>query len=389
MAAHPDPGGEARNLHLLAHTDLDGHGDCMHVEVHEGFAYVGHMGGDRVGTSVLDVSDPRAPRLVTQILTPPGTHSHKVQVLGDLLLVNHERNPSEPDAHEWSAGLACYDISRPWRPEQIGFLPMPGAGVHRMTYDVPPYAYMSGSDAGFEFQFLVVADLSDPAAPAEAGRWWLPGMRSGEQRDWPDGHRYKLHHAIVRGDRAYASWWDAGLVILDVTDPRAPALVSRLDFGHQVSRATHTTLPLPGRDLLIVTDEALSRTGTDAVPKDVRIVDISDERHPRVVGLFPVPAGDYAGRGGRFGPHNLHEMRAGSFQSARIVHLTYFSGGLRVYDVSDASHPAEVASYVPAPPPGRPTIQLNDLTVTPDGLIYVTDRTGGGLYILEPEIELR
>ncbi|MDX6416237.1 MAG: hypothetical protein QOG28_857 [Trebonia sp.] len=32
--------------------------------------------------------------------------------------------------------------------------------------------------------------------------------------------------------------------------------------------------------------------------------------------------------------------------------------------------------------------QLNDLTVTPDGTIYVTDRAGSGLYILQPELDL-
>jgi hypothetical protein len=42
----------------------------------------------------------------------------------------------------------------------------------------------------------------------------------------------------------------------------------------------------------------------------------------------------------------------------------------------------EIASYVPAAPEGQPAIQLNDVLVTSDRLVFVTDRVRGGLYIL-------
>jgi hypothetical protein len=386
-------GTEARNLRLLANHRLDGHGDTMHVNVYDGYAYVGHMGDDRVGTSVLDVSDPSRPRLVTQLHTPPGTHSHKVQVVGELLLVNHERNPGEMNdasGTTWSAGLAIYDISRPWKPEQIGFFATPGKGVHRMTFWHPPYAVMSGSDHGFTDQFFIAADLSDPTQPVEVGRWWLPGMFSanGEAPGWPPGRTYKHHHSIVRGQRAYGGWWDAGLVILDISDLTEPKLVTRLDFGADVSGATHTAMPIPDRDLLVVTDECVKAgPGRPDIEKHVRLVDISDEAHPTVISQFPVPAGDYHDRPGRSGPHNLHEMRPGSFSSSRTIHVTYFNAGLRVFDIADPAAPQEIAYFVPPAAPGCSALQFNDVTVTPDGLIYVTDRAGGGLYILEPEIE--
>lgn len=381
---------EARNLRLLAHHDLDGHGDAMHVNVVDGWAYVGHMGGDRIGTSILDVSRPAAPRLVTQLRTPPGTRSHKVQVLGDLLLVNYEHNPAEGDATEWAAGLAVFDVSRPWRPVQVGFLPMTGKGVHRMTYVEPPYAVMSGSERGWTDQFFVIADLSDPSAPVEVGRWWLPGMHAagGESPTWPDGRTYKHHHSVVRGDRAYGGWWDAGLVILDIADVRAPRLVSRLDFGADASRATHTALPVPDRDLLVVTDECLTAgPGRADATTRIRLVDISDETRPELVGMFPLPDGKYHDRPGRSGPHNVHEMRPGSFRSSRTIHATYFNAGLRVFDIADPADPQEIAVFVPPPHAGAAAIQLNDVTVTDDGIIWVTDRAGGGLYVVEPEVE--
>jgi hypothetical protein len=77
-------------------------------------------------------------------------------------------------------------------------------------------------------------------------------------------------------------------------------------------------------------------------------------------------------------------MRPGSFSDPDLVYLTYFGGGLRAYDISDPHNPVEVAYLVPAPPAGRNSIQFNDVTATEDGLVYVTDRHGDGLYIVDP-----
>src|SRR6202048_3442626 len=112
----------ALNMRLVGQNDLNGHGDCMHVNVKDGFAVVAHMGESRIGTSVVDVSDPRRPRVVAQLETPPGTHSHKVQVVGDVLLVNYERSMFEPDAPSWQGGLKVFDISKPAQPQEIAFL---------------------------------------------------------------------------------------------------------------------------------------------------------------------------------------------------------------------------------------------------------------------------
>ena len=384
---------DSLNMRLVGQTDLNGHGDCMHVNVKDGFAYVGHMGESRVGTSVVDVSDPRRPKVVAQLETPVGTHSHKVQVVGDVLLVNYERSMFEPDAPNWQGGLKVFDISTPSQPREIAFLDMPGKGVHRMTYWEPPFAYMSGSDEGFIDQFLVIVDLSDPARPCEVGRWWFPGQNTagGETPTWTPtqahgagggAKRYALHHPLIRGDRAYCGWWDAGLVILDIADKRQPKLVSHLEFGADVSTATHTALPLPGRDVLVVTDEQLAND-CKGMQTRVRVVDIANELHPRVVSEFPVPEGDFCSRGGRFGPHNLHEMRPGSLSDPNTVYVTWFNAGLRVVDVSDPQQPKEVAYFVPDAPPGRSSIQFNDVLVGADGLVYVTDRFKGGLYIVE------
>ena len=86
-----------------------------------------------------------------------------------------------------------------------------------------------------------------------------------------------------------------------------------------------------------------------------------------------------------FGPHNLHEPRPGTLNDPDTVFATYFNAGLRAYDVRDPLRPTEVGHYVPDAPEGQSAIQLNDLLVDPEGLIYATDRQNGGLYVLQWE----
>lgn len=104
---------------------------------------------------------------------------------------------------------------------------------------------------------------------------------------------------------------------------------------------------------------------------------------------MPFHAGpSYAQRPLRFGPHNFHENREGSYRSERLLFATYFNAGVRVYDVADPEAPREVAHWVSEPAEGQPAAQANDLFVDADGLIWVTDRVGGGVFVLEPEPEL-
>ncbi len=371
-------------MRLVGHNDMGGRGDCMHVNVQDGFAYVGHMGQSRLGTTILDVADPRRPEIVAQIDAPDGIHTHKVQVVEEVMLVNHERYGASTQGQ---GGLAAYDVSDPTQPEQIGFLSMPGKGVHRMTWWGGTYAWATGSDDGYVDQFLIVVDVSDPTHPVEAGRWWYPGtwVAGGERFSRPPDRTHRLHHALVAGDRAYLGHRDVGIVILDVSDPSSPRFVSELGFGDE-SRRTHTALPIPGRDILVVTDEATSDGCVDP-HRHVRIVDIANEATPRLISTLPVPQGDFCERGGRFGPHNLHEHRPGTLQNPNRIYVTYFSAGVRVYDISEPANPTEIAYYIPAAPPGRSSIQMNDITVTADGLIWATDRHAGGLYVLEMDAD--
>jgi len=372
---------EAHGLELVGHSDLDGKGDGMQIMRSGDVLYVGHMGDFGVGTSVVDVSDLERPRVLRQIPVPKGTHSHKVQLADGLLLANHEQYPYRVGVPE-SAGLVVYDVRRdPRDPRRIGFLPIEGLGVHRIWWDGGRYAYASARERGFDGRILVVVDLEDPSQPRLASRWWWPGQREGDRERLPEGHDVGAHHVIVRGDRAYGGYFDAGVVVYDVRDDGSLRLIGSLSWAAGGHPHTHTALPLGERKLLVVTDEAIE-PNCEGAPKRVHLVDISDERRPRELARFPVPEGDYCARGLRFGPHNVHENRRGTFQSDRIVFVTYFNGGLRVYDTGDPEDVREIACYVPEAPAGQAAIQFNDVLVDAEENIFVTDRVRGGLYIL-------
>jgi hypothetical protein len=63
--------------------------------------------------------------------------------------------------------------------------------------------------------------------------------------------------------------------------------------------------------------------------------------------------------------------------------VTYYNAGLRVFDIRNQYRPEEVGYFIPPAPEGQKAPMFNDLYVDIDGLIYVTDRIKGGLYVLE------
>jgi hypothetical protein len=215
-------------------------------------------------------------------------------------------------------------------------------------------------------------------------------IAAGETPSWGADRKYGLHHAIVQGDIAYGAWRDAGLVIMDVADRTSPKLITRRNWSPPFGGGTHNALPLPGRNLLIVLDEAVLDHQEDGL-KLIWIFDIRDVTNPVSIATFPTPAdADYIGMGGHFGPHNLHENRPGSFVSQDLIFTTYQNAGVRVFDIRNAYQPREVAALVPAAPtrivdprPDRArVIQSCDIFVDAQGLAYVTDYNAG-LSIIE------
>jgi hypothetical protein len=371
---------ESWNMRLLGHSDLAGHGDGSRIDKKGSFLYVAHM--KSMAVTILNVEDPANPRVVNQIAKAPGVHSHKVQIAGDLMLTNHERAPWETG--DYRPGIQVYDVSRPDSPKEISFFPTCEKGVHRFWFADGRYAHLPTSAEGFSNRIYRIVDVQNPTRVQETGQWWLPGLwaAGGETPTWDPKKSVWCHGIIAAGDRAYVAYEDEGFAILDISSVSSPRLISRLDLMPPFRGHTHTVLPLPRRKLLIVAEEAVRNRCEDAY-KMVWIVDVRDETRPVPIAAFPIPEGDFCARGGRFGPHNIHENRPGSKDDDLLIYLCYFNAGIRIVDISNPFRPEEVGFFIPPRPRGQQAIQINDVYVDGDGLIYITDRIGGGLYILE------
>ncbi len=402
----------ARNMRIIGHSDQGGRADGIQVMVSGGFAYVGHVFSG--GFSIIDVRDPRAPVFVRHVPQPPGTWSQHLQTHGDLLLVNNmkdmlrdETMKSAGDYYKgaigdkvdlagqgsaWSSGLRVYNIADRGNPIEIGFLALPGLGVHRTWWDGGRWAYVSALPPGFSDDILIIVDLADPTRPRPVSEFWLPGMKkdAGEAADWDPKYRYALHHAIVKGDLACGAWRDGGITTLDVSDRTHPKLLAHVNTAPPFNGGTHNTLPLPGRGLMVVVEEAVFDSQLDG-PKHTWIYDIREPSKPISIATMPIPGEeDYVRKGGQFGPHNIHENRVEGFQSETLVFVTYQNAGVRVYDLTNPFRPEEVACLVPPAPavmmdyrPDRPkVVDTTDVYVDHSGLVYLTDMNAG-LFVVE------
>src|SRR4029077_12899717 len=107
--------------------------------------------------------------------------------------------------------------------------------------------------------------------------------------------------------------------------------------------------------------------------KYVWVFDVREKHNPISIATFPVPSEqDYCAAGGKFGPHNLHENRQGSFQSSEIIFVTYQNAGLRVFSIANPFRPEEIAAFMPSPAP-QPPLASADVFVDQRGLVYLTD----------------
>jgi hypothetical protein len=415
----------ARNLRRLGHLDMPGGGQ---VVVEDGYAYVGHM-KPPYGTSIVDVRDPARPRIVATIKLPTDdSHTHKVRVVGDVMVVNVEQNdrhairrglklneaearltgelgrpPSEAElAHALNApesllpkirhvlahgyrdgGFKVYDVADKTRPKEIAYVRTHGVGVHRFDMD-SRYAYISTEMEGFHGNILVVYDMADPAHPAEVSRWWMPGQHvaAGETPHWR-GLSHRLHHALRFGDELWAAVWFAGVRVLDASDIRNLKVTGEFNYHPPFPEPTHTVAPVPlrwqGRQVAVAVDEEHDHV-RGQLHGGLWFLDVDARDAIRPIGMFHLSELDspFSRSAPRFGAHQFQERVAD-----HRLYCTWFSGGLRMLDISDPTAPEEIGWYIPEPTDGHTAPLSNDVFVDPRGLVYLIDRDNG-FDILEP-----
>jgi hypothetical protein len=402
----------AHNIRQLGHLDIEGGGE---VVVRDGYAYVGHM-KPPMGTSIIDVSDPANPSVVTHVAPPDEwSHTHKVKVVGDIMITNVEQDrrhflrkgdkiaglraeglsdteiakrlavkPSDIAVLEEaikrgysSGGFRVWDISDKTAPKLLSYIKTHGFGVHRFDMDAN-YAYISTEMEGYVGNILVVYDLADPANPTEVSRWHMPGQHvANGETPTGVGYSHRLHHAMRCGDELWAAVWHAGFRVLDASDITKPTVKGTYRFPAAIPEPTHTVMPLErtinGKRYAIAIDEEHDHK-PGRLHGFIWVMDVTDLNN-----MEPIAVWDLSERfcpwvgdpGVRFGGHQFREKL-----DSTLIYATWFAGGLRVLDVADPYSPVEVAHYMVPGPTGAPP-QSNDVDVDDNGLIYVLDRNRG------------
>lgn len=447
-AKGPGNEGYIKNLAVISFDDLEG-GSFFQMALHrteEGKYYIYGTMGDSVG--IIEVTDPERPRFVKRFQTVdkstyPTTMNPKVQVADGLMIVamSSGGGPSvlkietkDKAKIKCMNGVCIYSIKNdPENPEFISYWDngVPHAfGVHRFMYDGGRYVHLSSDAVGFEGMIYRILDIIDPSLPVEIGRWWMPNQYAdgfpGKTFDPSAPHnpsfmdKEHLHGPpFVAGNKAYLGYSGAGLVILDVSDMTRPRCIGQLKlmpaFSSQLAGSrTHTALPLPGRNYVVVTNEGerytwftperIKENNRAQSLNNLHMIDVSDPKYPTLVAEFPYPEipekfpyknfnEAWLGVQGPFGPHNVHEPMPGKpwLESRNDrVYCCYFAAGLRVYDVSDPYYIKEIAYFIPPNPleylgrqmPGPLMAITEDVVVDHRGFIYV-DCSNDGIYILK------
>ena len=417
-----------KNIKRVGHIGIPGGGQIV---VDGNYAYVGHMKPPH-GTTILDVADPKRPKILSMIELPDFySHTHKVRVVGDLMFTNVEQNDRhflrisdqlentrirlnetlgrQPTDTEFADGLGIdskrlpeleavlkrgyenggfkiYDISDKYSPKLLSHTKTYGFGVHRFDVD-EDYAYMSTEMEGYVGNILVNYDISNPIKPEEVSRWWMEGqhLAGGETPTW-SGYTNRLHHAMRVGNEMWAAVWHAGFRVIDVTNISSPKTIASYNYHPPFPEPTHTVMPVPnlvsGRRIAIAVDEEHAHTPPGRLHGFMWVFDVTDFSDIKALSAFDVSELDspWSRAPGLFGAHQFREKIDDT-----LIYLTWFAGGLRVVDVADPMNPSEVAHFIPSPAGNEVAPQTNDVDVDKNGLIYLIDRNYG-MDILEMTI---
>jgi hypothetical protein len=353
-------------------------------------AYLGtHMGGDRV--YAIDITTPSAPRIVDSIQANTRlVNDMQTTADGNYMVFTRE------GAADRKNGIVIADTHDPLHPRTLSeFTDGVTAGVHSVyIYENAKYGkfvFLTNDGTGA----IHSIDITDPAHPKQVAEF---------RTNRPDAARY-VHDLDIVDGLMYASYWNDGLVILDIGNgikggrPDKPVLVTQYKYDLDslyrevegasspgFTRGTHTAWrQRNGGKYVFIADEVY-RNGNVAGAKDasasrmygtLQVVDVSDLEHPRTVAWYTPEMG---------GVHNVWVVKD-------TLYLGAYDAGFHVFDISGElrgdlrAQGREIASLNTADMGG---IQKNaafdwGVVVNPkDGLAYVND-FNNGLWIIRVE----
>lgn len=346
-------------------------------------AYLGtHGGGDRV--YAIDISDPANPRIVDSIQANTRlVNDMQTTADGNYMVLTRE------GAADRKNGIVIADTRDPLHPKEISqFTDGVAAGVHSVyIYEHPTYGryvFITNDGTGA----IDIVNITDPAKPVRAGEW---------RTDRPDPGRY-VHDLDIVDGLMYASYWNDGLVILDIGNgkfggrPDKPVLVSQYKYDLDslyrdveavsspgFTRGTHTAWrQRDGGKYVFIADEVYLN-GPVKGAKDasssrmygtLQVIDVSDIQRPRAVAWYTPENG---------GVHNVWVVKD-------TLYLGAYDAGFHVFDISGElvgdlrAQGREIASLNTADMQGHAQNAAFTwgVVVNPkDGLAYVNDFNNG------------
>jgi hypothetical protein len=445
-AALAQTGVEAKDMALVGYHDLQARSAYQPVIHHQGdawIAYIGHHGGtadvprprnpltgveENNGTSLIDVTDPRAPKYLAHIPGAAGNYedggAQMVRVCDGKTLPKGDPAAVYTLRTFGNAAHEIWNTADPNKPRLVARLD--GLkGTHKNWWECDSgIAYLVSGVNGWRVPRMTeVYDLSDPSKPVKIRDFGLPGQQPGANGPVPTW----LHGAIstgAKGNRLYFGYGTNQGGVLQIVDrdrllngakePTEANLlypqVGRLDMSPLTG--AHTAFPVlemaisefakdrigKVRNFVVVTNEQIKNECEE--PRQlVWFVDATIERSPASVSTWGVPeaSGGFCDRGGRFGTHSSNENMTPIYYK-RLMFFAHFNAGVRAVDIRDPYHPREVASYIPATTANtdkrcvtlasgeercKIAIQTNNVEVDDRGYIYAVDRANTGMHILE------
>ena len=346
------------------------------------------LSAEPTGVAVLDMTDPANPVRTTTLLTPAMQTPHEslnISVRRGVLAAVLG-NPIQ-----YPGGVDVYDIGEDCR------------------HPVPMSAAFPGSAFGHEsgmapdgLTFYPTSIGTDDTTAVDISNMRLP------RQIWTG--KINTHGMSVSddGNRGYFATGD-GLVIADLSEVQArkpdPQVreISRLTWSNMTIPQVAIPVTIKGRPYVVEVDEFSQSASGGSVAGNgeevgaARIIDIADERRPRVVSNIRLEvhqpenraalAGDYGAQSPVQG-YAAHYCNVPRREEPGIVACSMILSGLRVFDIRDPENPKEIAYHV-APPDtvsaaGGPTIdeRANWAMSQPDfaperGEIWYSDGTSG------------
>jgi len=264
------------------------------------YVYVGTYMHDWM--KVWDVTDPAAPALVDSLqLDARRINDVKINADATVGILTRE------GASDRRNGMVLLDLKDPAHPTILTeYRETLSGGVHNVWIEGDVVYAVHNATSNIH-----ILDISDPLAPNEVGIWGL------------DRPQKTLHDIIVQDGYLYASYWDDGVVILDVGAGThggtavEPEFVSRLSYPEG-----QTHVAWRQGKYLFVGDEIFPPGWSADRPIDARgyvhVLDMTDMDNPVEVARYEVPEA---------GAHNL-------WAEGDRLYVGYYQGGLRVLDIS-------------------------------------------------------